>query len=108
MNKNLSEDIRPLQNELYINNITIGVNTIKNINKKNLYNAFITVFDNWNNQLENESELSKRAEISTNIVILLDRLIFLANQDSKDIERSLKGETDIDAIVKILGLLKNE
>ena len=72
--------------------------------KKNLYNAFLILYQDRNSKILNSKDNFLKVELTNELIKLLDKMSTLSATDTKELEKSLKKEVNPDNIKTILGL----
>lgn len=72
--------------------------------KMKIYEKAMSVYNDWNYEVNDTKDIAKKVDYTGNMVKLLDKLILLYKEDTKEIEKLLKNENDLDRIKTILGL----
>ncbi|GEM_PF-2483824 len=72
--------------------------------KKNLFNAFLILFQDRTAKIASSKDNFQKVELTNELIKILDRMIVLSNSDTKEIEKVIKKESDTEKIKTILGL----
>ena len=75
------------------------------VKKKNLYNAYQIVKKDFEEKMKGyENDVQKSIDTGNLFIKVCDKMILLANQDTDELEKSLKKEKDPQKILGILGI----
>ncbi len=75
-----------------------------NIKKKRLYEAYLILEDNIYKKIEQSDDVFYKQENLNLLLKLIEKMKILLNENTKDIEKQLKSETNPEKIREILGL----
>lgn len=101
--KQLSEWLEKNENKIKGKKTTVD-SLYTGSKKMKIYERAMSVYYDWNYEVNNSNDIAKKVDYTGNMIKLLDKLITLYNEDTKEIEKSLKKETDLERIKSVLGL----